>query len=354
MNDTTILGLSPAFRMELETLRDQRDLYRSLLLSETAALERGMNQGLASAQQIQSLLRTPTRDSAAFRGKIEQLLAELAGLEESLLDLHLPTVNARLQRAQQALREIEQRPEITGNDLLPAMVVLGDLCSHITIAADCAAVHVPLIEEEPAPDVSELEESERRGQPQLLEALQQLTDKLAQEHRKNVALVALGLEDIPETWIGALFDMLGQLLRNSVEHGIEPAGQRLAKGKPEQGTVMVEFTRREDDAYELSVHDDGRGLDAERIAQCAVSKGLLTAESAGQIDNSRLVGLIFQPGLSTAEDSVRRGQGMQIVRDHIQRLGGKIQAATKNGQYTRYRIQLPAIPADDVQMSLRA
>jgi two-component system, chemotaxis family, sensor kinase CheA len=354
MNDTTIHTLSPAFRMELETLRDQRDLYRSLLLSEPAALERGMNQGLACAQQIQSLLRAPTRDGAAFRGKIDQLLGELAMLEEGLIDLHLPTVNVRLHSAQQALREIEVRTEITGNDLLPAMVVLGDLCSHITIAADCAAVHVPLIEEEHVTAAVDPEASQRRVQPQLLIALQQLHDKLAQEHRKNVALVALGLEDIPETWIGALFDMLGQLMRNAIEHGIETPEQRAAKNKPEQGTVVVEFGPREDEGYELSVHDDGRGLDAEKIAQCAVSKGLLTSEAAENIDNSRLVGLIFQPGLSTAEDSARRGQGMQIVRDHIQRLGGRIQAATKNGQYTRYRIQLPAIPTDDAQMSRHA
>ena len=352
MNETSIHSLSPSFQLELETLRDQRDLYRSLLLSEPALLERGMTLGLASVQQIQSLLRAPTRDSAAFRGKIEQLLAELEALDEALLDLHLPTVSARLHSAQRALHEIELRPEISGNDLLPAMVVLGDLCSHITIAADCAAVHVPLIDEQQA--AAELEASERRPQPQLLEALRQLTERLAQEHQKDVALVALGLEDIPESWIGALFDMLGQLLRNAVEHGIEPAVQRAAKGKSEQGTLVVEFIAREDGGFELNMHDDGRGLDADRITQSAVSKGLLTMEAAKQLDASRLVGLIFHPGVSTAEDGARRGHGMQIVREHVQRLGGRIQASTKNGRFTRYRVQLPAIGADEAQKSLRA
>jgi two-component system, chemotaxis family, sensor kinase CheA len=351
MNETSIHSLSPSFQLELETLRDQRDLYRSLLLSEPALLERGMTQGLASVQQIQSLLRAPTRHSAAFRGKIEQLLAELEALDEALLDLHLPTVSARLHSAQRALHEIELRPEISGNDLLPAMVVLGDLCSHITIAADCAAVHVPLIDEEQA---AELEASQRRPQPQLLAALQQLTERLAQEHQKDVALVALGLEDIPESWIGALFDMLGQLLRNAVEHGIEPAAQRAAKGKSEQGTLVVEFIAREDGSFELNMHDDGRGLDADRITQSAVSKGLLTMEAAKQLDASRLVGLIFHPGVSTAEDGARRGHGMQIVREHVQRLGGRIQASTKNGRFTRYRVQLPASGADEAQASRRA
>jgi len=311
VNDTSMQGLSPSFQLEIETLRDQRDLYRSLLLSEPASLERGMTQGLASTQEIQSLLRAPARDSGAFRGKIERLLAELMVLEESWLDLHLPTLSARLQNAQQALREIELRREITGNDLLPAMVVLGDLCSHITIAADCAAVHVPLRDDPPA--ARELETSQRYAQPRLLAALQQLTERLGQEHRKNVALVALGLEDIPESWISALFDLLAQLLRNAVEHGIEASAQRSAQGKPEEGTIVVEFMRRDDGSFELNMHDDGRGVDAERIT--------------------------------------RRGQGMQIVRDHVRRLGGRIQASTKTGQFTRYRIQLPALGADEAQRS---
>jgi two-component system chemotaxis sensor kinase CheA len=201
---------------------------------------------------------------------------------------------------------------------------------------------------------TELETSARRAQPQLLAALQQLTARLAQEHAKKVALVALGLEGIPQSWLGALFDTLGQLLRNSVEHGIENAELRLARGKPEQGTLMVEFISREDGSFELTVHDDGGGLDAERIARSAVVKGLLTPEAAQQLDTSRLVGLIFQPGVSTAPDAARRGQGMRIVRDHVQRLGGRIQASTKRGQYTRYRLQLPAVCADDEPASRRA
>src|SRR5262249_427021 len=117
MNDTSISVLSPAQQqLEIETLRDQRDLYRSLLLSEPTALGAGLNYALASVEQLRELLRAPTRDSAAFRGKIEQLLAELDGLAAALMALHLPTVSTRLASAQRALRDIEHRPEISGND----------------------------------------------------------------------------------------------------------------------------------------------------------------------------------------------------------------------------------------------
>jgi signal transduction histidine kinase len=352
MNDTSICSVSPAFQLELETLRDQRDLYRALLLSEPTALAMGMSHALGSVEQLRSLLRTPTRESAAFRGKIEQLLAELDGLAEALMSLHLPTISSRLDLAQRALREIELRPEITGNDLLPAMVVLGDLCSHITIAADCASVHVPLIDDEQA--AVELESSQRRAQPKLAVALQQLSDRLAKEHGKHVTLVTLGLEDIPEQWISTLFDMLGQMLRNAIEHGIEAPAQRSAQRKPEQGTLVVEFVDRGSEGFELNVQDDGGGLAAERITEIAVRKGLLAADAAQEIDAAKLVSLIFQPGISTAKDAARRGQGMQIVRDHVNRLGGRLQAASKNRHFTRFRIHLPALEAEAPKASVGA
>ncbi|HXR19587.1 MAG TPA: ATP-binding protein [Steroidobacteraceae bacterium] len=353
MNDTSICALSPAQLLEIEALRDQRDLYHALLLSEPTLLAAGLTYALATVEQLRSLLRATTRDSAAFRGKIERLLGELDGLAQALLPLHLPTVSSRLESAQRALHEIELRSEITGNDLLPAMVVLGDLCSHITIAADCASVHVPLIESGAAA-AGELETSQRRAQPKLAVALQQLADKLASEQSKHLTLVTLGLEDIPEQWVSALFDMLGQLVRNAIEHGIETPERRAELSKPEQGTVVVEFIDHGADGFELNVQDDGGGLDAARIAAIAVKKGLLSADAAQDIDPPKLASLIFQPGVSTARDGARRGHGMQIVRDHVARLEGRIRAATKNAHYTRFRIHLPPLPAEAAQSDTHA
>jgi len=344
MNDTSIYALSPAQQMEVEALRDQRDLYRSLLLSDLSALAESLPLALSSVEQLRQMLRAPTRDQASFRGKIEQLRTELDVLAGALQGLHLPTVSSRIASAQSALHEIELRADITGNDLLPAMVVLGDLCSHITIAADCAAVHVPLGEEHGVS--AEIEDSQRRPQPKLAVALKQLTDRLAAEHGKHVTLVTLGLEDIPEVWISALFDLIGQLVRNAIEHGIESPERREALEKPEQGTLVVEFVDREAEGFELNVQDDGGGLDAKGIADIAVRKGLLAAEAAADLDPPKLASLIFQPGITTARDAARRGHGMRIVRDHVQRLGGKIQAATKNAHYTRFRIHLPTLESE--------
>ncbi|HEY7929839.1 MAG TPA: ATP-binding protein [Steroidobacteraceae bacterium] len=341
MTDMMTRLLPPAVQLELEALRDQRDLYRSLLLAEPQMLAGFMTHALETVERIRTSLRTPTRDQAGFRGKIERLLDELTALGEALLGLHLPTVSTRLANALAALREVESRLAATGNDLLPAMVVLEELCSHLTVAADCAAVHVPLEMHEPA--ALELESSQRRSQLKLATALEQLADRCAADLGKRVGLVTMGLEDIPEEWTGTLFDLLTQLVRNAIEHGIEPVATRATRTKPAIGTLVIEFIHCGAHGFELNVQDDGGGLDAEGIADAAVRAGLVPAEAARALDPTRLASLIFQPGLTTAAVDSRRGQGMSIVRDHVQRLGGRLQFSTKRGQFTRYRISLPPL-----------
>jgi len=152
VNDSAIQPLPEALLVEVDTLRDQRDLYRSLLLSELAPLASCMAHALETVERIRAALRLSTRDAAAFRGKIERLQQELADLTAAMLGLHLPSIASRVASAQQTLRAIELRTEISGNDLLPAMVTLEELCSHLLIAADCAAVHLPSPDEDAAAD----------------------------------------------------------------------------------------------------------------------------------------------------------------------------------------------------------
>jgi signal transduction histidine kinase len=341
VSDSATQSTPAALMIEIEALRDQRDLYRSLLLSELQELASCMTYALATVDRIRSALRMPTRDAATFRGKIERLRDELGGLANAILGLHLPSVSSRVESAQAALQAIEMRADISGNDLLPAMVTLEELCSHLLIAADCAAVHLPPADEEPPAGESDPEQS--AVPPKIVAALQQLCEKFATEQGKRVALVTMGLEDVPESWTSTLFDLLGQLLRNSIEHGVESPALRAERAKPEMGTLVIEFIDRGAQGFDLNVQDDGAGLDSERIAEVAVRLGLLTAEAAQSIEGPRLASVIFQPGVTTSNNPARRGLGLQIVRDHVQRLGGRLQVAAKRGQFTRYRISFPAL-----------
>jgi len=343
VNETVIQSVPAALQLEFEAMREQRDLYRSLLLCEPGPLAVFIGQALDGVESIRAALRMQTRDSAAFRGKIETLQMELLGLEQALVGLELPTIATRMHNAAAAVNEIGLRADITGNDLLPAMVSLEELCNHILSTADIAAVHLPFGDEDAEQADEELEISERRAQRQVVVALRQMSDKLSNQFGKKLSLVTVGLEDIPESWGSALFDLLGQLIRNTIEHGIEAPPQRAALGKSETGTMAIEFVDRSAEGYELNVQDDGCGLDANRLAKVGVKLGLIGAETARSLEPVRMINLIFQPGVTTAHDPARRGMGMQIVREHVQRLGGKMQIASKRGQYVRFQITLPPL-----------
>jgi two-component system, chemotaxis family, sensor kinase CheA len=352
MNDSLIQAMPPALVVEIETLRDQRDLYRSLLLSELEPLAACMTHALETVERIRAALRMTTRDDGAFRGKIERLQSELNSLNEAMVGLHLPSVSSRVVSAQATLQAIEQRADISGNDLLPAMVTLEELCSHLLIAADCAAVHLPTADEDDAEE--EFEGVQQRAPPKFIAALQQLSDKFATEQGKRVALVTMGLEDIPESWVSTLFDLLGQLLRNSIEHGIESPQQRAERAKPEMGTLVVEFIDRGAQGFDLNMQDDGGGLDAEKISEVAVRLGLLSVDATKALDPARLASVIFQPGVTTVKNPARRGLGLQIVRDHVQRLSGRMQVAAKRGQFTRYRFTFPPLSDSELSANLPA
>jgi two-component system chemotaxis sensor kinase CheA len=184
--------------------------------------------------------------------------------------------------------------------------------------------------------------------PRLALALRQLCDRLTVEFGKRVDLSIVGLEQVPEECTSAVYDMLSQLLRNAIEHGIETPAVRTAAGKGASGALLVEFRHRNGQQAELVFQDDGQGLDARSIVQAASAAGLLRRVSASPPDPRQASTLIFHAGVTTATDGEGRGHGMRIVRENVQRLHGQIQVATKRGQFTRVRIRLPLDPAEAV------
>ena len=168
----------------------------------------------------------------------------------------------------------------------------------------------------------------------------QLATQLAVTHRRELRVHARRPR-APPVSLGerALFDVASQLLRNAAEHGIEPPERRVAAGKPRAGTIEIEFVSRPN-GCEFSFRDDGEGLDAERILDAGARLGLVDGDPSKR-DVRRAATLIFKPGLSTAAEPEGRGNGMQIVRDQIRRLGGSIRIAAKKGRYTSLRADLP-------------
>jgi len=172
------------------------------------------------------------------------------------------------------------------------------------------------------------------------ESLEEMAQFLADMYSKRVSLVCVGLEDVPGAYRRMVEKILGQLIHNAIRHGVETPADRVVNDKPEIGTVAVQFMRSGPDGYQLSVQDDGRGLDHDKIRAEAVRQGVLSAEEAAKIDPRKLASFIFRAGFTTVGEGAR-GIGMDVVRDLVNKAGGKVGIATKPGEYTRIRVNLP-------------
>jgi two-component system, chemotaxis family, sensor kinase CheA len=161
---------------------------------------------------------------------------------------------------------------------------------------------------------------------------------------KQVDLQLVGKEtELDRTVVDALGDPLVHLVRNSLDHGLEPAAERTAAGKPETGVLEIS-ARHAGGNVVIEVRDDGRGIDPQKVARIAAKKGLIPADTVDSVDAARAVELLFAPGFSTAEvtsDISGRGVGMDAVRTTIRELGGDVVMVSEPGKGTTSQIRLP-------------
>jgi two-component system chemotaxis sensor kinase CheA len=195
---------------------------------------------------------------------------------------------------------------------------------------------------------SELQEvvTQTRMQPvgNLFSKFPRLVRDLVRDLGKDAQLKLEGGEvEIDKSILEGLSDPLTHMVRNAVDHGIEAPAERVAAGKPAQGTVTLKASHQAGQVV-IEISDDGKGLAAERIAASAVAKGMVTREQAQAMSEREKMALVFHPGVSTAEKLTAvsgRGVGMDVVKTNLDRLGGKIEIDSAPGKGSRFRIKLP-------------
>ncbi len=174
---------------------------------------------------------------------------------------------------------------------------------------------------------------------------------------KEVELVIEGQEtELDKTIIEEIGDPLIHLIRNAIDHGIEPPDEREEKGKPRKGRVLLSASYK-GGGIEITVEDDGRGIDIEKVGRKAVEKGLVTEEDLAGMMEKDVLNLIFHPGFSTAEevtDISGRGVGMDVVKSNIVKVGGTIEIDTEKGKGTRITLNLPLTLAIIQTLMVRA
>ena len=333
----------------LEAARQAHELAVTVLRTEPLAMRGFLQDAASSMSLIQSLLRVPARTPDAFRDKLGRITAEVRTLRERATQLDVGPVAVQAVAYEAALEFLCEHASPTGDEFLPLAVQLDDLFTLITTASQLAEQRAasqipPTI---PSGGGVRRRDSDAEWSADCGSRLNALVERVGREKGRRAALKLKGLETLPDCYRRSVDHMLLQLVRNAIEHGIEPAEQRLTARKAAEGSITVDCEHRSQGGYEIAVRDDGCGFDVRLIGRVAVEKGLITPESLATADPRTLFALIFRPGFTTegVEGCEGKGLGMVFLRELVTRMDGHVSVATKAGRYTKFRIQLPEAQA---------
>ncbi len=345
-----------ALERELQESRarstEQLDMLMDILHIEPEMLTDFLCSSERALGKINSILRRSARGIEVYKAKLDQIFREVHTVKGEASALGLKSVQSYAHELEDLIAEIQERSSISGSDFLPLTIKLDELLGHIQSVRELVA---RLIDFRTAFDRSRIAEvaDERRLAPRtdLSALLHNLAENVAGEQGKRVNLHCVGLEGkhVPEIYRGPIKDMAVQFIRNGISHGIETADERISANKGQVGRIAMKFIPLNGKGFEFSYRDDGRGLDMELIRKTAVEKGFVSADQIGTMDERSVMALIFHRGFSTSSKvttDAGRGIGMDVVRNLVNELNGRVRVSTARGEFTQFKITLPAVPTD--------
>ena len=308
-------------RDALDKALSQQKRVGDILIEQHAATPQQIEQALQRQKQQESVAQSKKTDTASIRvdtakiDKLINLVGELVITQSMLSDLgsrfemrQIPVLLERMAQLERNTREIQER--VMGIRMLP----IGTAFSRFS----------------------------------------RLVRDLSAKAGKKIQLVLSGEEtELDKTVIEAIGDPLTHLVRNSADHGLELPEERLDNNKPELGTIRLNAFHEGGNIC-ITVEDDGRGLNRDKILAKAVKQGLIG--EGEKIADDQIWPLIFKPGFSTAEkvtDVSGRGVGMDVVKRNIEGLGGTVNIKTALGKGTVFTLRLPLTLAIIEGMTVR-
>ncbi len=338
-----------ALQHTLARARQSLEAALCVLRAPAQAIRQFLTGAMAAVGGLRSTMKLPARDQEAAHAKLVRLHGDTEQLGAAATEAGIETIARACAALADRVGILRDQPHVSGDEMLSLAPLLDQLASSI---GDCLRIEEERHIESDTAQAAAASTGASAGREKEAKAWARSAQRgwnsfirrLGEELGTLVKLQVQDAEAVPPALRRDVDLMLQHLLRNAVEHGLETPEQRLAADKPVSGEIVIRFRDLGPQGMSMSVRDDGRGFDVERIGRAAVRSGLLSEESLLEYDPGEIVGLIFKPTFSTEnlEGEAGRGRGMNYLRRAVARLGGRITVATKPGTYTRFVIQLPA------------
>lgn len=348
VNDITAqVKLARELEQEKERNEQQLEMLTSILHTKPNTLKRFIQNSLDVFGRINSVLKDPAKTESALRRKLDSMFIEVHNFKGESAALKLDSFAELAHHFESDIQALKDANSVVGNDFLRLAVHLEKLMRYTESVQQLAAKLASFsgVSDTPAAPPREPEPQAQRWQ-----LLEDLCKGICQRSGKQAELVLSGLSeiDLDEQTDKFIQDVCVQMIRNSVMHSIEKPQQRKAKGKLEQARIDIRLAKLASGQLELTVRDDGQGLDFNKIRQRALELNKWSPEDVKHFDNKQLTRLIFEPGFSTADqlsDDAGRGVGMDVIRDRVNRSRGKIKIASRPGENCQFTIHLPGSAA---------
>lgn len=381
----------------LDNIRDTKDLSDRPIISKKEAdgdeeLKSAEKQGAENPEEEPECIceetASPSARKEAGRGKAESCVVASESLFTGFVRVPAKKLDSLLLKAEELifLKQIAYRYLSSARELAEALTLprrFSDMKDELDLlkkvseqTGNYARIidyidYISALRENCVTELSELIQAMEQGNREMESMIDDLIDdtktltllpfstlfaifprmvrEISRDLGKSARLNITGGEiEIDKRILEQIKDPMIHLLRNAVDHGIEPPEIRKERKKPETGTINVSVSQAENNSVEVIIEDDGAGIDTEALVAKAVKAGIVDANDADMISDEAALSLIFHSGLSTSSiitEISGRGLGMAIVRENIEKLGGKINIQNFPGRGTRFSIHLPVTKA---------